>query len=153
MPAGTGAQKRIRDLQRLIKKAGNDQERIAALQQKIEEVSNEKATRVDPDIKKKHEEKYHLVKFVERKKLTRMIQRVMKQVDTETNEATKQQLQTKLDNLKDDLCYVMYVHMKCAPCVIALVLTVTVVILQVLPGGHEVRRVVCEAVQAASESR
>lgn len=110
MPAGTGAQKRIRDLQRLIKKAGNDQERIAALQQKIEEVSNEKATRVDPDVKKKHEEKYHLVKFVERKKLTRMIQRVMKQVESETNDANKQSLQTKLDSLKDDLCYVMYVE-------------------------------------------
>eukprot|EP01033_Poteriospumella_lacustris_P013008 gene13008-9305_t len=108
MPAGTGAQKRIRDLQRLIKKAGDDQERIAALQQKIEEVSNEKATRVDPDMKKKHEEKYHLVKFVERKKLTRMIQRVMKQVESETDDANKQPLQTKLDSLKDDLCYVMY---------------------------------------------
>jgi hypothetical protein len=110
MPAGTGAQKRIRDLQRLIKKAGDDQERIAALQQKIEEVSNEKATRVDPDMKKKHEEKYHLVKFVERKKLTRMIQRVMKQVESETDDANKQPLQTKLDSLKDDLCYVMYVE-------------------------------------------
>lgn len=109
MPAGTGAQKRIRDLQRLIKKAGNDQELVTSLQQKIQEVNNEKAARIDPDQKKKHETKYHLVKFVERKKLTRMIQRVMKQLETANVANTAATLEAKLESLKDDLCYVMYV--------------------------------------------
>ena len=110
MPAGTGAQKKIRDLQRSIRKAGDDQERIAFLQQKIEEIQNEKADRVDPELKKKHETKYHLVKFVERKKLTRMIQRAMKQLEKATDGAERADLDNKLSNLKDDLCYVMYVN-------------------------------------------
>lgn len=107
MPAGTGAQKKIRDLQRSIRKAGDDKDRVAILQQKIEELSNEKANRVGPEVKKKHEEKYHLVKFVERKKLTRMIQRMMKEIETSSDQSMKNSLQDRLDGLKNDLCYVM----------------------------------------------
>lgn len=107
MPAGTGSQKRIRDLQRAIQRAGADADRVAALQQRIAEIEKEPKIRYDPAKRKKNEQKYQLVKFVERKKLVRSIQSTMKQIEQTEDDETKQSLETKLQGLHDDLGYVL----------------------------------------------
>lgn len=107
MPAGTGSQKKIRDLNRSIQKAGDDAEKIALLRGKIQEIENDKTGRLEKDKRSKHENKYHLVKFVERKKLTRSIQRTLRELESSENSDQRNQLQTLLDSLKDDLTYVM----------------------------------------------
>jgi hypothetical protein len=106
MPGGTGFGKKFRDLRRLLQKTGDNEELKKTLESKIKDIEVEQIEHRELEKRKKHEQKYQLVKFVERKKLTRMIERVMKQL--QKSEGPKSiALETQLDQLKDDLTYVM----------------------------------------------
>ncbi len=75
-------QKRIRDLQRLLQKKGESMtaEDRASLEQKIAALQGTKQDNLQKEVKKKHESKYHMVKFFERKKATRHYQYVSKRL-------------------------------------------------------------------------
>jgi hypothetical protein len=117
-------QKKIRDLTRILRKLQQSQsssehdaetankgneEQIAQINIKIKELEESKEGNKQKEVKRKHENKYHLVKFVERKKVTRMIHKIIKQLESANvsgEERTK--LEKKKQSLEDDLVYIMY---------------------------------------------
>jgi hypothetical protein len=94
-------QKRIRDLERLIKKHGES----ADLLQKLEQAKNAKEEVVINEKTRKNATKYHMVKFLERKKLTRMIRSV--ETNIKKKEGNSADLELKRKKLMEDLAYVM----------------------------------------------
>lgn len=115
MPPST--QKRIRDLERLLKKAqeASNVSLIDSLKTRIEVLQQTKEDNIHKEKKKKHESKYHMVKFFERKKVTRYIHYFIKQIekltanedsDKETEKLVKK-LNKQKEELVDDLAYVM----------------------------------------------
>lgn len=105
-------QKKIRDLERLLKRkqAVNDNcdiiiQKIADLKEAKEEVKNEEK-------KRKNAVKYHMVKFIERKKLTRLIRSLETKLKSGEEEGggdkKRSKIEKKIKKLKEDLAYVMY---------------------------------------------
>jgi hypothetical protein len=134
------SQKKIRDLQRLLRKlqsqsatvaVGGENEdaeqfkakedEIKEIQCRIDELNNVKETNILKEVKRKHESRYHMVKFFERKKVTRIIHKVIKQlkdIETELTTVTekakkkeckkkKEELEKQKKDLEDDLAYIM----------------------------------------------
>ena len=97
-------QKKIRDVERLIRKRGETEELLAKL---AEFKSTKKANEMSL-IEKKHAEKYHMVKFFERKKLVRKIMSLDSKIAAEESKKAKAKLGLEREKLIDDLCYVLY---------------------------------------------
>jgi DNA repair exonuclease SbcCD ATPase subunit len=117
-------QKKIRDFSRLLKKLElsvqdsnkpeddkvkiNDE--IKNLQEKITILQQNKEENIQKEIKRKHESRYHMVKFFERKKVTRLIGKIIKDMKNSTEDAKKtKELEKKKATLEADLTYIMYV--------------------------------------------
>jgi len=100
-------QKKIRDLERVLKKKG-DAPDIAALQARLAELQQASIQNVQSDKDKKLSIKYHMVKFVERKKLTRKIRNVDTKLKGGLNAKDKAALEAQRQALEGDLAYVMY---------------------------------------------
>ena len=98
-------QKKIRDLERLLKKHGDS----AELQLKLEQARKAKDDVQVKEKTKKNATKYHMVKFVERKKVTRMIRALDSKIKKQPGSATVTSLEQKRNELLDDLAYIMYV--------------------------------------------
>lgn len=116
-------QKKIRDLQRILKKLqqssatssdtneGDVRVKISEIEAKIRELESMKENNIQKEIKRKHESKYHMVKFFERKKITRMIHKIinrLRKCEEESNQTSKEQLLRQQSQLEDDLTYIMY---------------------------------------------
>lgn len=116
-------QKKIRDLQRILKKLqqssngssnaneGDVSVKISEIEAKIRELESMKENNIQKEIKRKHESKYHMVKFFERKKITRKIHKIinrLRKCEEESNETSKEQLLRQQSQLEDDLTYIMY---------------------------------------------
>jgi len=100
-------QKKIRDLERVLKKKG-DAPDTAALQARLSELQQANLQNVQSDKDKKLSIKYHMVKFVERKKLTRKIRNVDTKLKSGLNAKDEAALQAQRQALEEDLAYVMY---------------------------------------------
>jgi hypothetical protein len=103
-PHAMSNQKKLRDLERLLKKKqakGDDD--CESLVKKIDELKEVKEEVKFQERKKKNAVKYHMIKFIERKKLTRSI-RSLESGDKAEDKKTKKRLQ----QLREDLAYVMY---------------------------------------------
>jgi hypothetical protein len=95
--------KKIRDIERMMKKFGETPElqaKLAQAKQGKEKVKlNEKM--------KKNSTKYHMVKFLERKKVTRLVRSVESKIKQEGDAAAKAKLEKNRDRLLNDLAYIM----------------------------------------------
>lgn len=114
-------QKKIRDLQRILRKlqqsvpedrSVNDDEnvsvKIAEIEDKIRELAAMKENNIQKEIKRKHESKYHMVKFFERRKITRKIHKVINALKkSENGEEGKEKMERLKARLEDDLTYIM----------------------------------------------
>lgn len=95
-------QKKIRDIQRQMKRFGSDNPELI---KRLEEL---KAVKEDVQIKeklRKNSVKYHMVKFIERKKVTRAIRSLDSKIAK--NEGNVDELKAKKAQLEEDLAYVM----------------------------------------------
>jgi len=103
--------KRIRDLERLIRiKLKDDPEVAAEIQKKLDALYEEKKESNDRLKEKKHATKYHMVKFFERRKLTRKIKSVDSIISSShhTNDEVLKELKSQRKKLENDLTYVLY---------------------------------------------
>jgi hypothetical protein len=95
--------KKIRDIERMMKKFGETPELLAKLAQakqgKEKVQLNEKM--------RKNSTKYHMVKFLERKKVTRMVRSVDSQIKNASDADAKAKLVKNKDRLLSDLAYIM----------------------------------------------
>lgn len=120
-------QKKIRDLNRILKRLRSSLENgeqaektteerekseveINQIIQRIAELENAKENNKLKDLKKKHESRYHMVKFFERKKVTRLIHKIIKQLNNlkEHDFEARKKLESQRQALEDDLTYIMY---------------------------------------------
>ncbi len=97
-------QKRIRDVERMIKRFGNTPDLVA----KLEAAKQSKGEVQVKEKMRKNSTKYHMVKFMERKKTTRSIRSVETKIKNEEDPAKLSTLNKKRDELMDDLAYIMY---------------------------------------------
>lgn len=96
--------KKVRDIERMIKKFGASPEALA----KLEEAKHGKEQSQKREKMKKNSTKYHMVKFLERKKLTRIIRALEgKLKNVEENSAEAAELNKRRDKNMNDLAYVM----------------------------------------------
>jgi hypothetical protein len=94
--------KKIRDIERAIKKFGSTPELLT----KLEEAKHGKVEVQLKEKMRKNSTKYHMVRFLERKKVTRMIRSIESKIKSEGESA---KLTRSRDKLMDDLAYIMYV--------------------------------------------
>jgi len=97
-------QKKVRDIERAIKKFGSTPELLA----KLEEAKHGKEEVLLNEKRRKNATKYHMVKFLERKKMTRMIRSTESKLKQATDEEAKNRLSKLRDRQMNDLAYVMY---------------------------------------------
>jgi DNA repair exonuclease SbcCD ATPase subunit len=115
-------QKKIRDFSRLLKKLEGSlqhpnkpedekvkiNDEIKNLQEKITILQQNKEENIQKEIKRKHESRYHMVKFFERKKVTRLIGKIIKDMKNCADEPKKtKELEKKKAELEADLTYIM----------------------------------------------
>ena len=96
-------QKRIRDLERMMKKFGNTPDLLA----KLEAAKQSKGEVQVKEKMRKNSTKYHMVKFLERKKMTRSIRSVESKIKKEEDAGELAVLNKKRDKLLEDLAYIM----------------------------------------------
>lgn len=101
-------QKRIRDLQRLLAKKGGDLEAAEAIKVKIQRLTETKIANVEKEKEKRNATKYHMVKFFERKKLTRKIRKIDAELKSVTDRKQEKALKIERQRVIEDLAYVMY---------------------------------------------
>ena len=97
-------QKKIRDVERMMKKFGNTPDLMA----KLEAAKQSKGEVQVKEKMRKNSTKYHMVKFLERKKVTRMVRSVETKIKKEEEGSTElEALNMKRDSLLNDLAYIM----------------------------------------------
>lgn len=94
-------QKKIRDIERMIKRFGESPELLA----KLNEAKHGKEEVQLKEKMRKNATKYHMVRFLERKKVTRKIRSIESKLKSEGDSP---KLQKTRDSLMDDLAYIMY---------------------------------------------
>eukprot|EP01039_Chlorochromonas_danica_P003123 gene3123-3420_t len=106
-------QKKIRDLERLLKSKGDalDEEAKESILKRIEALRETKEVKQLQEVRRKHEQRYHMVKFFERKKVTRMISTLDKKV-SQAEGKEQEKLQSQRQRLLEDLAYIMYYPVK-----------------------------------------
>eukprot|EP01038_Epipyxis_sp_PR26KG_P010506 gene10506-14118_t len=113
------SQKKIRDLERYLRRKNVEpsSEESASVTAKIDSLKTDLALHKQGERDRRHAIKYHLVKFVERKKVVRMIRncdgklKELSEIDgSSSKKAAKQlrMLQKERASLEDDLTYIMY---------------------------------------------
>lgn len=118
-------QKKIRDLRRILKKlipTTNGQpdkeheaddgrfEEIQNIQHRIDELEAAKESNKLREVKRKHENKYHMVKFFERRKVTRKLRKVIALLNSTKSEINENEIKSLRDqqlSLEDDLTYIL----------------------------------------------
>jgi len=102
--------KRIRDLERVLKKKAGDEhaEARGVLEGKLAEMRSLKERNELQEKEKKLSTKYHMIKFVERKKITRKIRVVDTKLKGNMNDNDRARLEESRLSLEGDLTYVMY---------------------------------------------
>lgn len=93
-------QKKIRDIERMIKKFGSSPELLA----KLEEAKHGKEDVQLKERMRKNSTKYHMVRFLERKKVTRLVRSLDNKLK---NEPDNTKLKKNRDRLLNDLAYIM----------------------------------------------
>ena len=88
-----------------MRKKQNNNEDCELLLKKIEDVKVVKETVKLNEKSRKNAKKYHLIKFVERKKITRSIRSLETKIK---NEDSSKETAKALKRLKEDLAYIMY---------------------------------------------
>jgi hypothetical protein len=101
-------QKKLRDLERLLRKKQASNEDCDLLLKKIDEVKSIKETAKLNERSRKYAKKYHLIKFVERKKITRNIRSIETKIKSEK---PSKEISKELKRLKEDLAYIMFVFL------------------------------------------
>eukprot|EP01032_Pedospumella_encystans_P017130 gene17130-19529_t len=92
----------------MIKRFGNTPDLVA----KLEAAKQSKGEVQVKEKMRKNSTKYHMVKFMERKKMTRSIRSVETKIKNEEDPAKLSTLNKKRDELMDDLAYIMYYPME-----------------------------------------
>ncbi len=95
-------QKKIRDIERQMKKFGPDN---AELKKRLEDLKAVKEGVKVQEKLRKNSVKYHMVKFIERKKVTRAIRSIDSKLDK--NDPDSDNLKAKKLQLEEDLAYIM----------------------------------------------
>lgn len=95
-------QKKIRDVERMIKKYGSSPELLA----KLEDAKLGKDRVQVKERTRKNATKYHMVRFLERKKVTRKVRSIETKLKKADADDTVD-LNKKRDNLLNDLAYIM----------------------------------------------
>ena len=101
--------KKIRDTERLLRRV-KDPDEIANLHLKLKDYKNQKENNAKNLKERVNSVKYHLVKFLERKKVTRKIRSLERRIgDYSSDEVlTPDELQHEHDSWMDKLTYIMY---------------------------------------------
>lgn len=126
-------QKKIRDIERQMKKFGPDN---AELKKRLDDL---KAVKEGVQVKeklRKNSVKYHMVKFVERKKVTRAIRSIDSKL--EKNDPDSDNLKNKKRQLEEDLAYIMFVKLNNS----FIVSRGDFLVFQVLSHGTKVHRII-----------
>ena len=101
-------QKKIRDLERVLRRQ-SDESTVEAIKAQIASLKETSESNKTADRERKFSTKYRMVKFVERKKVTRKLKQVdTKLQDASLAEALKEDLHAQRKQLEDDLAYIMY---------------------------------------------
>ncbi len=101
--------KRIRDLERTLKRKSPEDEGYSVLLENLNKLKTEVDKKNDIEKEKKLAKKYHFVKFVERQKLVRKIHNIEHKLDEPNiSKKEKSELKDEKKKLKDDLIYVIY---------------------------------------------
>lgn len=115
-------QKKIRDLSRILKKlqgleggngidAQGNHEKLAEIEEikrKIAALELTKEQNKQKEVKRKHENKYHMVKFFERRKVVRQIRKIIHQLKSkDISPEMETRLKQKQEALEEDLTYIM----------------------------------------------
>lgn len=112
-------QKKIRDLERLLKRKSGDEEGVSQIKQKIEQLKKENEDNKLNLKQKKNSRKYHMVRFFERRKCTRKIRsidsaislkRSQSEEDPENISISKEiySLMSERERTEEDLTYILY---------------------------------------------
>jgi hypothetical protein len=102
-------QKKIRDLTRLVKKQEkNGSKPSAEVLLKIEELTKNHANNLSAAKEKKFADKYHMVKFFERKKIVRRVIALDAKLQTDLTTKETKSVSEERERLIQDLTYVLY---------------------------------------------
>lgn len=94
-------------------KKRNIDEEIAQIEEKIRSLEGAKEDNLLKEKRRKHESRYHMVKFFERKKITRLLEKVLREQQKQASEGKgegrgAEELERRRKELEEDLAYVMY---------------------------------------------
>ena len=102
--------KRIRDLERSLKRCSPDQ--VATLNLSLEKLLEERKNNQKKLKEKVNSQKYHLIRFVERQKLCRKIHSTISKLnDNNLKSSERKKLSDIKEKLENDLTYVLYFPM------------------------------------------
>lgn len=96
--------KKIRDFERMIKRFGSSPE----LEAKLADAKQGKVLVTKKERTRKNSTKYHMVRFLERKKVTRKVRSLESKLKS-ASAAESVDLNKQRDSLLNDLAYIMYV--------------------------------------------
>lgn len=110
MAKGNSVQKKIRDLERARRRKDENDPAVKKLDQMINDLKQEKSKNEIKTKEKKHAQKYHMVKFFERRKITRSIHKLEKRIAKKLKGSgdSCEELNRQKEMLEQDLAYVMY---------------------------------------------
>jgi len=98
----------IRGIERLLKREGVAPEAKAAQETRLKELQDSLQDRQKRDLEQKYSKKYHMVRFFERKKVSRKLSQVVKQLEDKGLGAKERKaLEQTRDRLDADLDYIV----------------------------------------------
>lgn len=110
--------KKIRDIERLLRRkqkedgSGPEADAVPAIKEemvsKLNDLKEVKRVKVKQEREKKLAAKYHMVKFVERKKVTRKICLLEAELEAATTDKERSTISKQRGSLEEDLTYIMY---------------------------------------------
>ena len=100
--------KRIRDIERAIKKKDAGDQNAEALKKLLSHLYEEKNVRESKEKEKKNAVKYHYLKFIERQKLCRKIRALDTKFKQKVSNTSKDEYNLQRQSLLRDLTYVLY---------------------------------------------
>uniref|UniRef100_A0A7S2RJF1 rRNA-processing protein EFG1 n=1 Tax=Rhizochromulina marina TaxID=1034831 RepID=A0A7S2RJF1_9STRA len=98
----------IRSLRRLLSKEDLDAELRKSIESKLGELGEQVVDKQQEDLERKRAQRYHKVKFFERRKLMRRLEAVKKQLSKAADTSEVTTLKDELVRLDEDMTYVRY---------------------------------------------
>ena len=104
---GSSLKQQLRGVERLLKRDLTPEAR-AVHEKKLREIKNSMENKKKQELERKYSKKYHMVKFFEKKKVTRAIKKVERQLMEEKDEQAIMKLREEEEQLREDLDYIVH---------------------------------------------